>query len=143
MTQTVGQVQQKLNGRLFSSEAAPELRPLADVLDQLRKGMMGMAKDLEGAGATSFAEAATYQMMGDRLKRLGHCEEALKQFRLGRDAAEKVVRTRPDSDKAKANLGVMLMRLGEMERELNADPRGAGLLQEGTRSTPGGYRPSP
>jgi tetratricopeptide (TPR) repeat protein/tRNA A-37 threonylcarbamoyl transferase component Bud32 len=126
MTETVGQVQQKLNGRFFSPEAAPELRALRDeVMDQLRKGMMGMAKDLEGAGATSFGEAATYQLVGDRLKRLGHSEEALKQFRLGRDAAEKIVRARPDSDKAKANLGVMLMRLGEMERELNADPRAA------------------
>ena len=126
MTQTVGLVQQKVNGRFFSPEAAPELRALRDeVMNQLRQGMLGMAKDLEGAGTTSFSEAATYQLMGDRLKRLGHSEEALKQFRLGRDVAEKVAQEQPDNDKAKANLGVMLMRLGEMERELNADPRAA------------------
>ncbi len=117
------QSQKKLSGRSFAPEAGPELRTLRnDMLNLLRQDMLGLARDLEGAGATTFGTLLTYQQLGDLLKRLGQGEKALEQFRLGCDLAEKIAREQPNSDKARANLCVMLRLRGEMERELNGDP---------------------
>ena len=89
-----------------------------------------------------FGEIGTYQQFGDLLKRQGQGEEALKQYVLGRDLAEKTAKDQPESDKAQANLAVMLMRLGDMELELNGDAQwGARLLREGPRPAAGRRRP--
>ena len=126
VSKTIVGVELRLNARLFAPDASPELRALGDdVLNQMRDGMLGMAKDLEATGANPFAGVAIHQEMGDLLKRLGRGEEALQQFRKGRDLAEKIAAEQPDQDKARANLALMIKRLGAMELELNGDPRAA------------------
>jgi eukaryotic-like serine/threonine-protein kinase len=125
-TQTAVRLQQGLNARLFTANDSAEFRSLREeLLGQLREGTLGMARDIGATGTTSFAEIAVHQEMGDLFKRLGKGEEALVQFRLGSAAAEKAANDLPDDDKARANLGVMLKRLGEMELELNGDARAA------------------
>jgi serine/threonine-protein kinase len=122
VTQLGTQVQKRLNSPNLLEEPRPEIRGLrADLIGLLSKGMEGMAREAEVA--TPFATLVTAQHMGDMLKRLGEGEKALRQFRLGCAAAEKIARDLPDSDKARGNLGVLLQRLGDMEMELNGDAR--------------------
>ncbi|HVS35818.1 MAG TPA: protein kinase, partial [Gemmataceae bacterium] len=126
MTETAGRVQDALDAALFSPGKAPQLRDLRDdLVSQLRDEMLGMAKDIEATKATPFAQTAMYQQVGDRLKHLGKGEEALEQFRLGCEIAERTAAERPNDDKSRGNLGVMLKRLGDMQLELNGDARAA------------------
>jgi serine/threonine-protein kinase len=120
-TQLSTQVQKKLTSSKLLEEARPEILDLRDkLLEVLRKGMEGMATDLERSGGT-FASLVAYQHMGDMLKRLGQGEKALRHIRRGCDLAEKLARDLPDTDKARGNLSVMLQRLGDLELELNGD----------------------
>ena len=135
MTQTFGNVQQRLDARVFAGNATPELRGLRnDVLDQLRDGMLGLTTDLENTGATRFATLAMYQEMGDVLRRLGKGGEAMQQYRKGCDLARKIADDQPDDDKARANLAFMLNKRGDMEREMDGDPEAARKDYEAARS---------
>jgi tetratricopeptide (TPR) repeat protein len=120
------QTQKKLSGRSFAPETGPELRNVRnEVLELLREDMLGLARDLQIAGSNTFVTLFTYQQLGDLLKRLGQGEKALEQYRLGCDAAEKIAGDQPNSDKARANLALLLNRRGEAEQEVNRDPRTA------------------
>ena len=131
VTRTVTGVELRINSRLFAPDASAQLRAMGDeVLNQLRDGMLGMAKELEATGTNPYAQLAMHQEMGDLLKRLGKGEEALQQFRKGCDLAAKIAAEQPNQDKARANQGVLLKRLGEMELELNGDARAAHDLFE-------------
>jgi serine/threonine-protein kinase len=126
ITNMSSRIQQKMTSRAFNADATPGLRALrADVLNQLREGMLGMARDLYGAADAPFATVALHQQMGDLLKRLGRGKEALWHVRQGVAGAEKVARAHPDDDKGRANLCVMLKRLGDLELELNGDAAAA------------------
>jgi serine/threonine-protein kinase len=119
-----GRMQKKLNCRRLLEDSRPEIRALRDdLLGMLRQETENMAKDVEAAGLTPFARLSAQQLLGALLKNLGQGEEALRQFRRGCDLAEKLARELPDNDKARANYGFMLQRLGEMELELNRDAR--------------------
>ena len=127
-TQIATEVQHTLSRRSLGANATPEMRAArAEVLNQFRQGMLDLAARVQTAskGESQFGEIGTYQQFGDLLKRQGQGEEALKQYRLGLDLAEKTAKGSPESDKAQANLGVMLMRLGDMEQELHGDARAA------------------
>ncbi len=135
MTQTFGNVQQRLDSRVLLPDATPELRALRnDVLNQMRNGMLALTKDLEDAGATRFATLAMYQQMGDLLRHLGKGEEAMQQYQKGCDLADKIAQDQPDDDKARANLAFMLSKRGDMEREVNGDPGAARDDYEKARS---------
>ncbi len=108
-----------------------------DMLNLLKQSMLSMARDLEQSEATSFATVGSYQRMGDLLRNLGQGEEALKQFRLAHEQAEKIVQQQPNSDKARANLGVIVMRLADMDLELNGEARAARRLRENAADAPG------
>jgi serine/threonine-protein kinase len=118
------QFQRRISARRMGS--GPEMRAVrADLLRLLREAVVGLARDLEGAGITSFGLAAAHQQLGDLLARVGLGEEALAQYRQAYDLVNRVVAVQPDSDKARANLAVMLFRLGELALTLQGDAAGA------------------
>jgi serine/threonine protein kinase/tetratricopeptide (TPR) repeat protein len=105
----------------------------ADVMNLLKQSMLRMANDLEQSEATTFATAGSYQRMGDILRGLGQGEEAMKQFHLAHEAAQKSVLAQPNNDKARANLGIVEMRFADMDLELNGEARAARDLYEKLR----------
>jgi serine/threonine-protein kinase len=127
-------IQKRLNDRRLAQQAPAEAHRLrVDLLELFRRRLLSLARTIERSGTTSFGMLAAHQHLGDLLQRLGQGEEAVKQFRLGHDLAEKIAREQPNSDKARANLVVMLMRLGDTELELNADARAARAHYENGR----------
>jgi serine/threonine-protein kinase len=124
------QLGEQLEGKLRGGRSAAQLAPAAralreDVLNLLRQTMVAMAQDLEGSDVTSFGMVATHQQMGDLLRKLGQGQKALRQYQQGTEVVKAVVAQQPDNDQARANLGVMLARLGDMVLELNGDALGA------------------
>jgi serine/threonine-protein kinase len=120
------QLEKKLRGRRLPDQLSPDALALRqNLLDLLAQSMVATAKELESANVTSFGVAATHQQMGDLLKRLGQGEKALRQYQQGTDLVKRVADQQPDNDQARANLGVMLLRLGDMTLELKGDARAA------------------
>ena len=109
-----------LNARTFiAQKLSPELSGLRDdILSVLRTIMLTEARELEASEASKSGMMLHHEALADVLKRLGQREEALKEYRRAFDLAEKATQEQLDSDKAKANLGVILLHLGEMHQEL-------------------------
>jgi serine/threonine-protein kinase len=129
---TVGeQLQRELrHRRLKAGEDLAALR--AGLLATLQKNMLAAARDIEGTEVTSFSTAAAYQEMGDLLQRLGQGGEALRLFRKSHELLERLAAGPNAGDKARANLGILLRRLGSMSLELNGDvPAARRYFQKG------------
>jgi serine/threonine protein kinase len=125
LTEFGEEMQRQLNARRFM-EMGSQMRVLRDdMLTMLRRHVLEMGRDLEQSSASSFGTLGGFQNMGDLLRRLGQGEEALKQYRLAHELAEKLVKEQPDSDLARANLAIILMALGDMELELYGEARKA------------------
>ncbi len=120
------QLEKRVSARRFGPGASPELRRIRDdLLHLLRDSMVQMAKDIEGSQVTEYGMASAYQQLGDLLKKIGMGEEAVRQYQLGYDVMKKKVEETPDSDLARANMGVLLRRLGDMALELHGDVKAA------------------
>jgi hypothetical protein len=106
--------------------ATPEVRAIRDdLLKVLRESMVKTAHELEGVKLTNFGLVAAHQQLGDLLKRVGQGEEALGQYRQGYELAMKIAAAQPEEDRSRANLGVMLHRLGDMTLDLYGDAAAA------------------
>ena len=97
------------------------LRLRDDLIALMAKETVAMAEQIERQEVTSFAVVATHQQLGDLLRNLGHGEEARRQFRRACGLLDRIVAAQPDNDVARANLGVMLQRLGETALDLDGD----------------------
>jgi serine/threonine-protein kinase len=118
------QLQNRLSARRMGSN--PEMRSVReDLLKLLRETVLALGKDLEKADVSSFAMAYTHQQLGDLFVRIGLGSEALQQFQKAHDLVKQVVDAQPNNDTARANLSVMLMRIGEASLELQGDARSA------------------
>jgi tetratricopeptide (TPR) repeat protein len=83
--------------------------------------MVPVAQRIEGQEVSAFAVAALYQQLGDLLRKFGQSEEARQQYRRAYDLVTRTVRDQPGNDQARANLGVVHLRLGEIALELDGD----------------------
>ncbi len=113
-------------GRLRANHGPPQaetqwLRLRDDLIALMAKETVTMAEQVERQEVTSFAVVASHQQLGDLLRNLGHGEEARRQFQRACDLLDRVVAAQPDNDVARANLGVMLQRLGETALDLDGD----------------------
>jgi serine/threonine-protein kinase len=70
---------------------------------------------------SAFAETTHRQMVGDFARKIGLLREALAEYQQGYNVVKKITQEQPDNDKARANMAVMLLRLGNIAWEMNGD----------------------
>jgi serine/threonine-protein kinase len=111
----------KVHKRL-SVQDSPEVRRLRDdVLTVLRESLVVMSQGVQELGITNFGQAFSYQTLGDLLTNLGAKQEALRAYQHSYDLIKRVVDAEPDNDLARGNLGVMVLRLGNVALDLEGD----------------------
>lgn len=116
------EMQKRLRSRRLSGQLGPQARTMQQqLMDVLRRKMLEFAGDTELRGIHSFGTALLHQQIGDLMLRLGEGKEALRQFEEGYRIVKQAADEQPDSDKARANLGHMLMRLGDVALEANGE----------------------
>jgi tetratricopeptide (TPR) repeat protein len=116
------QVMRRLRTKHDPARAEAEwLRLRDDLLAMLQKEVVPLAQRIEGQGVSAFAFATFHQRLGDLLRRLGQFEDARREFQQGYDRIARIAHDQPENDMARANLGVMLLRLGEMALEQRGD----------------------
>ncbi len=116
------QVMRRLRTKHDPARAEAEwLRLREDVLALLQREMVPLAERIEGHQISPFAFATLHQRLGDLLRRLGRVEDARREYQQGYDRLAQVAHDQPNNDMARANLGVMLVRLGEMALEQAGD----------------------
>jgi serine/threonine-protein kinase len=121
-----GEFQKRLYSRRLSEKLGPEARTLRDqLMAVLRARMLDLAREVEEKNVSSSSSAAVYQQLGDLLLGLGQGKEALRQFEEGYRIVKKSADEQPDSNRARYNLSVMLMRLGDAALEVNGDAKTA------------------
>jgi serine/threonine-protein kinase len=119
-------LQNRLQSKRLSILAPPEVQRLrAEILDTLRKSLRIVSARIEAAEATTFAEAASYQSLGDLLKKLGQGKEAQAAYQKAHELVKKQADANPFSDLARGNLGLLIQRLGDVPFEVNGDARTA------------------
>lgn len=122
LVNTGEQMQKLLRRKSSNPKMESELRPIREAtLQLLRTNLLVLAKNIDKTGITSTGQISSHQELGDSFRKLGLAEEALEQFKAAHQLAEKLVEKDPTQDIAKANLGILLLRLGDMERELKGD----------------------
>jgi serine/threonine-protein kinase len=84
-----------------------------EVLGAVRQSTEEMGSDNSGGAVVATGRLAALQRTGDLLLRLGRGEEAAHVYEEAHDLARQIVEETP-SDKARGNLGVLLMRLGDI-----------------------------
>jgi eukaryotic-like serine/threonine-protein kinase len=97
------------------------LRLRDDLFAMLQKELVPLAERIEGQGISPFAFATLHQQLGDLFRKLGQVEDARRQYQQGYDRIARVAHDQPNSDVARANLGLMLVRLGEMNLDQSGD----------------------
>ncbi len=90
----------------------------ADVLREVRRQLEAMAEDMQ---LTPFNRVSVHQQAGDFARRIGLLREAQDEYRKGHDLIARIAREEPDSDKARANMAVIDLRLGNLAWELDGD----------------------
>ena len=116
------QVMRRLKVKHEPARAEAEwLRLRDDLFAMLQKEMVPLAERIEGQGVSPFAFATLHQRLGDLFRKLGQVEDARREFQQGYDRIARVAHDQPNNDVARANLGVMLVRLGEMALDQSGD----------------------
>jgi eukaryotic-like serine/threonine-protein kinase len=116
------QVMRRLRTKHDPARAEAEwLRLRDDLLVMLQKEVVPLAERIEGQGVSPFAFATFHQRLGDLLRSLGQFADAQREFQQGYDRIARIAHDQPNNDVARANLGVMLLRLGEMALEERGD----------------------
>ncbi len=116
------QMMRRLRAKHEPSQAEAEwLRLRDDLSTMLRKEMVPLAERIEGQGVSPFAFATLHQRLGDFSRKLGQFDDARREYRQGYDRIAQVAKAQPSNDVARANLGVMLLRLGEMALDQEGD----------------------
>jgi serine/threonine-protein kinase len=90
------------------------LRLREDLLTMLRKGMVPLAERIESQHVSPFGFATLHERLGDLFRRLGQVDDARREYQQGFERVSQIIQEQPGNDLARANLGVMLMRLGEL-----------------------------
>jgi eukaryotic-like serine/threonine-protein kinase len=122
MSNLASQTQKALLHAADDEQIEPILRPLReDLLKAVRANVLQLAKEMGQTGLTSSHIIQSHQALGDMFRNLGLPEQALEQFRHAYKLANDLAAQRKDDDRHRNNLGVMLLRLGDMERLLTAD----------------------
>ncbi len=116
------QVMVRLKAQHDPARAEAEwLRLRTDLLTMLQKEMVPLAERIEGQGVSPFAFATLHQRLGDMLRKLGQVDDARREYQQGYDRIARVANDQPTNDVARANLGVMLVRLGETALDQTGD----------------------
>jgi serine/threonine-protein kinase len=116
------QVMRRLNDKHDPARAEAEwLRLRDDLLAMFEKEAIPLAQRIEGQGISPFAQAALHQRLGDLFRKLGQFDDARREFQQAYDRTARVAQDQPNNDVARANLGVMLLRLGEMSLDQAGD----------------------
>jgi serine/threonine protein kinase len=116
------EMQKSLRSKSDDPKLEPILKPMRDeMLKTLRAHVFELAKEMGKSGLTSSHMIQSYQALGDLFRKLGMPNEALQQFQEATRQARILADGHKDDDRHRANLGVMLLRLGDMEKELKAD----------------------
>jgi len=121
-----GELQKRLRSRRLSEQLGPQARLLQQqLIDVLRNKMLEIAGESESRGVHSFGTVALHQQLGDLLLQFGQGKQALRQYEEGCKIIQKEVQEQPNNDRARANLGIMMMRLGDIALEVNGDAKAA------------------
>jgi tetratricopeptide (TPR) repeat protein len=116
------QVMRRLKAKHDPAQAEAQwLRLRDDLLAMLRKEMVPIAERIEGQQVSAFAFATMHQRLGDLFQRLGQVDDARREFQQGYDVIARVAKEQPSNDVARANLGVLLFRFGDMALEQAGD----------------------
>ncbi len=116
------QVMVRLKAKHAPARAEAEwLRLRSDLLTMLQKEMVPLAERIEGQGVSSFAFATLHQRLGDLFRKLGQVDDARREYQAGYDRIARVANDQPRNDVARANLGLMLVRLGETALDQSCD----------------------
>jgi tetratricopeptide (TPR) repeat protein len=107
-------------------KGGPEIKQFRGVvLADLKNGMQNASSKLKKTATTAALDLAQAQVMGDMHMRLGQSKEAREAYERGHKAAKRKAEQEPDNDRARANLGVMEQRLGDLALQLRGDARTA------------------
>jgi eukaryotic-like serine/threonine-protein kinase len=121
-----GELQKRLRSRRLSEQLGPQARLMQQqLIDVLRTKMLEIAGESESKGVRSFGTVALHQQLGDLLLKFGQGKQALRQYEEGCKIIRKDVEEQPNNDRARANLGIMMMRLGDIALEVNGDAKAA------------------
>jgi tetratricopeptide (TPR) repeat protein len=113
-------VQARLNERGLAKQIGPEMQGLrGDLIELVQKQLMDLAED---KGISPFSTTATHSVLGDFYKELGMGVLALREHQVAYNDVKQLVQSEPNNDVARANLSVMLLRLGNLALDLNGDP---------------------
>jgi serine/threonine protein kinase len=116
------QTQKALRSKADDPKLEPVLRPLREqLLKTMRSNVLELAKEMGKTGLTSSHIIRSHQALGDAFRDLGMPEEALQQFQQAQELAQRLADEDQSDDRHRANLAIMLMRMGDMERTLKAD----------------------
>jgi tetratricopeptide (TPR) repeat protein len=126
-TSTVGEnVVQLLQSRpvaLDNSKPIQQLR--ANTLANLERSLLTANNRVQAVAKDTFADVAAKQVLGDLMMKLGRIDKAREAYRSGHQSVADRLKREPDNDRARANLGVMEMRLGDVALDGEGDARTA------------------
>jgi tetratricopeptide (TPR) repeat protein len=98
---------------------APALRAiLSDVLREVRQQLGAMATDMQ---LTPFNRGSLHQQTGDFARDIGLLGQAGEEYQKGYEFLKQFSEQEPNNDKARANLAVMHLRLGDVAWILDSD----------------------
>jgi Flp pilus assembly protein TadD len=110
------------------------LRPLREeLLKTVRAHVLELAKEMGKTGLTSSHLLQSYQALGDLFRNLGMPEQALEQFRSAHKLASELAERHKDDDRHRANLGMILLRLGDILTTIPVCPRRVRVSLPGSR----------
>jgi serine/threonine-protein kinase len=113
----------QVDGMLLNPPAAPRQR--RQVLALVHKSLLQLREMLEKLGTTKYGASRVYVALGDLYLRLGKGQEAQKMYKQGYDAMEKLAQDEPEDDQTQTNFATTIVRLGDVPREVEGDPRAA------------------
>jgi serine/threonine protein kinase len=115
-----------MQSKQLTVDASPEIKKMrANILNDIRNSVDNVRRKIQDVASDTFTELLEAEQVAEMLMKLGHAEEPRELLSSAHSSIAMKVAKDPNNDRARANLGIIEQRLGDVALKMEGDARRA------------------
>jgi tetratricopeptide (TPR) repeat protein len=111
-----------MQSKRLTIDASPEIKTMrANILNDIRNSVDNVRRKIEDVASDTFTELLEAEQVAEMLMKLGHTEEPRQLLSSAHKSIAMKVEKEPNNDRARANLGIIEQRLGDVAMNMEGD----------------------
>ena len=111
-----------MQSKQLTIAASPEIQKMrANILNDIRNSVENVRRKIESVASDTFTELLEAEMVAEMLMKLGHTEEPRQLLNSARKSIAMKVEKEPNNDRARGNMGIIELKLGDVALNMEGD----------------------